>query len=153
VNSIDVIRFRRVAGICSVAVALLGAGWDLGGVAPAGVPGLPVGLAWEAETSPGLRQQQAAFLQRLRHADPHHQTIEKAVFNAQNDLGVILTRAVELDAVRPLLRTILTQLAQEFPGQDLTVIAYAPSQPPMEIGTARLHARTREMTYTPAVPQ
>jgi len=56
-------------------------------------------------------------------------------------------------AVRPLLRTILTQMAREFPGQDLTVIAYAPTQPPMQIGTARLHARTRQMTYTPAVSQ
>ena len=34
-----------------------------------------------------------------------------------------------------------------------TVIAYAPSEPPLKIGTARLHARTRQMTYTPAVSQ
>ena len=145
-------RLRRVAGSCCVAVALLGAPWDPCGVVPAGAQGLLTGRAWAAETARGLRQRQVAFLQRLRHADPHYQTIEKAVFNAENELGVILHRQVELDAVRPLMRTLLTQMAQDFPGQDLTVIAYTPSEPPREIGTARLHTRTREMTYTPAGP-
>jgi hypothetical protein len=36
-----------------------------------------------------------------------------------------------------------TQMAKAFPGQNLTVIAYAPSEPPMKIGTARLNARGR----------
>jgi hypothetical protein len=100
-----------------------------------------------------LRQRQVAFLHRLRQADPRYQTIEKAVLNEQNELGVILNRQVEMEAVRPLMKTLLTQMAKAFPGQNLTVIAYAPSEPPMKIGTARLQARTRRMTYTPAVPQ
>jgi hypothetical protein len=58
-----------------------------------------------------------------------------------------------MDAVRPLMRTLLTQMARAFPGRDLTVIAYAPTEPPRKIGTTRLNARTRKMTYTPAVPQ
>lgn len=143
----------RGVGLCSIGVVLVCAGWAIRGTAPAGAQGLPPMLAWDAGTSDSLRQRQVAFLQRLRQADPHAQTIEKAVFNAQNDLGVILNRDVELEAVRALLRTLLTQMAQEFPGHDLTVTAYAPTQPPMEIGTARLHARTREMTYIPAVPR
>ena len=40
-----------------------------------------------------------------------------------------------------------TEMAREFPGQDLTVLAYAPSNPPRKIGTARLDGRTREMSY------
>jgi hypothetical protein len=106
-----------------------------------------------ADAASDLRQRQIEFLHRIRQADPRSETIGKAVFNAQNELGIILTRHVELDAVRPLLRTLLTQMALAFPGHDLTVIAYAPTEPPMHIGTARLNARTREMTYTPAVPQ
>jgi hypothetical protein len=102
-------------------------------------------------TSSELRQQQVAFLHRLRQADPRYQTIEKAVLDEDNELGVILNRQVEMDAVRPLMKTLLTQMAKAFPGQNLTVIAYAPSEPPMKIGTARLNARTRRMTYTPAV--
>lgn len=96
-----------------------------------------------------LKQRQAAFLRRLRAADPQHQTIERAVFNEQNELGLILNRGVALDKIPPLMRSVLTQLARAFPGQDLTVLAYAPSNPPLKIGTARLNARTRDMTYTP----
>jgi hypothetical protein len=40
-------------------------------------------------------------------------------------------------------------MAKEFPGEDLTVVAYAPSEPPRKIGTAHLNARTRDMSYTP----
>ena len=100
-----------------------------------------------------LRQRQVAFLHQIRQADPRYQTIDKAVLNEQNELGVILNRHVDMDAVRPLMRTLLTQMAKAFPGHNLTVIAYAPTQPPMPIGTARLNARTRQMTYTPAVSQ
>jgi hypothetical protein len=96
-----------------------------------------------------LKQRQAAFLGRLRAADPQHQTIERAVFNQQNELGLILSRSVELDKIPALMRSVLTQMARAFPGQDLTVLAYAPSNPPRKIGTARLNARTRDMTYTP----
>jgi hypothetical protein len=92
-------------------------------------------------------------LHRIRQADPRYQTVDKAVLNAQNELGVILNRHVEMEAVRPLMRTLLTQMAKAFPRQDLTVIAYAPTQPPTPIGTARLNARTRQMTYSPAVSQ
>jgi hypothetical protein len=94
-----------------------------------------------------------AFLHRLRQADPRYQTIEKAVLNEQNELGVILNKHVDMEAVRPLMRTLLTQMAKAFPGHNLAVIAYAPTQPPMSIGTARLNARTRQMTYTPAATQ
>lgn len=144
---------RRMAGLCGVGLILVGAVWSTTVAAPYEVYDLlPV-----QERGPGaasdLRQRQIAFLHRLRQADPRYQTFDKAVLNEQNELGVILNRHVEMDAVRPLLRTLLSQMAREFPRQDLTVIAYAPTDPPRPIGTARLNARTRKMTYTPAVPQ
>jgi hypothetical protein len=92
----------------------------------------------------------AEFLNRIRSADPQYQTIQKAVLNEQNELGIILNRNVDLNSIAPLMRSLLTQMAKEFPNQDLTVIAYAPTDPPMKIGTGQLDARTREMTYTPA---
>jgi hypothetical protein len=101
------------------------------------------------KTDGDLKKSQIEFLNRLRKADPKHQTIERAVFNEQNELGVILNRGVELDKISALMRSILVQMARAFPGQDLTVLAYAPSNPPRKIGTARLNARTRDMTYTP----
>jgi hypothetical protein len=97
-----------------------------------------------------LKQRQADFLNRIREADAQHRTIERAMLNEQNELGLILGRTVEMDKVPDLMRTILGQMAREFPGQDLTVLAYTPSNPPHKIGTAKLNAQTRDMTYTPA---
>jgi hypothetical protein len=96
-----------------------------------------------------LKQRQIVFLKQIRKADPEHRTIERALFNEQNDLGLILNRSIELDKIPALMRTMLAQMARAFPGQDLTVLAYTPSNPPRKIGTARLNARTRDMTYTP----
>ncbi|MDQ3622570.1 MAG: hypothetical protein M3463_08790 [Verrucomicrobiota bacterium] len=96
-----------------------------------------------------FKDRQMAFLNRLREADPQKRTIDRAFLNEQNELGLILDRSVEMDKIRPLMTTMLTQMAAEFPGEDLTVLAYTPSDPPRKIGTARLNARTRDMTYTP----
>ncbi len=101
-----------------------------------------------AEASGSERQRQMAFLNRIRAADPQQRTIDRALLNEQNELGLVLDRTVEMDKIPDLMRTMLTQMAKEFPGQDLNVIAYAPSQPPRKIGTAHLNAQTRDMTYT-----
>jgi hypothetical protein len=96
-----------------------------------------------------FKQQQLAFLNRIREADPQQRTIERAMLNEQNELGLILDRNVEMNRIPDLMRMMLTEMAREFPGQDLTVLAYTPSNPPRKIGTARLDGRTREMNYVP----
>jgi len=101
------------------------------------------------ETVDDVKERQIKFLNRIRKADPEHQTIERALFNEQNELGLILNRNVEMDKIPALMRSMLTQMARVFPGQDLTILAYTPSNPPRKIATARLNARTRDMTYTP----
>lgn len=138
--------------MASCCAALLGTGRCDAVPLPAAPPftGVTEYGAYPLEEAQGdLRTRQVAFLRRLRAADPQHQTIERAVFNQQNDLGIILNRSVELDKIPALMRTVLIQMARAFPGQDLTVLAYTPSNPPRKIGTARLNARTRDMTYTP----
>ena len=114
---------------------------------PSDAPSYPSGNAGGSQ-----RQRQAEFLNRLRTADPQFKTIDKAVLNEQNELGLILDRSVSMDAIPTLMKTMLGQMAKEFPGQDLDVIAYAPSNPPMKIGAGHLDARTRDMTYTKANP-
>ncbi len=109
-------------------------------------------LSYPAGAAGSQRQRQAEFLNRLRAADPQFKTIDKAVLNEQNELGLILDRGVDLDSLPALMRTVLAQMAKEFPGQDLNVTAYAPSNPPLKIGTAHLDARTRDMTYTKEHP-
>jgi hypothetical protein len=96
-----------------------------------------------------FNQRQLAFLNRIRDADPQQRIIDRAMLNEQNELGLILDRNVEINRIPDLMRTMLTQMAREFPDQDLTVLAYAPSNPPRKIGTARLDGRTREMSYIP----
>jgi hypothetical protein len=96
-----------------------------------------------------VKQQQLAFLNRIREADPQQRTIERAMLNEQNELGIILDRNVGMDRIPDLMRMMLTEMAREFPGQDLTVLAYAPSNPPRKIGTAHLDGQTREMNYLP----
>ncbi len=95
---------------------------------------------------------EAAFLARIRRSDPDRQTILMARFNRQGELGVILGRRVPLDSVSALMRAMLARMAREFPGRDLTIVAYAPATPPLKVGTAHLNARTRGMSYTPARP-
>lgn len=96
-----------------------------------------------------FKQQQLAFLNRIREADPQQRTIERAMLNEQNELGIILDGNVEMDRIPDLMRMMLTEMAREFPGQDLTVLAYTPSNPPRKTGTAHLDGRTREMSYVP----
>lgn len=110
---------------------------------PSSNPQAPAGAG-----SRELKQRQADFLNRIRAADPQQRTIDRALLNEQNELGLILDRSVEMDKVPDLMRSMLTEMAREFPGQDLTVLAYAPSEPPRKIGTARLNAQTRDMSYT-----
>ena len=90
-----------------------------------------------------------AFLNRIREADPEHRTIDRALINEQNELGLILDRSVEMEKIPDLMRAMLKQMAGTFPEQDLTVVAYAPSNPPRKIGTAHLDASTRAMSYLP----
>jgi hypothetical protein len=95
-----------------------------------------------------MAQRQAEFLNRIRAADPQQRTIERALLNEQNELGLILDRSVPMEKIPELMQSMLTQMAGEFPRQNLTIVAYAPSEPPRKIGTARLNAETRDMTYT-----
>jgi hypothetical protein len=106
-------------------------------------------ITTQVSPSRELKERQIAFLNRIRKADPQGSTIDRALLNEQNELGLVLDRSVEMDKIPALMKTMLTRMASEFPGEDLTVLAYAPSNPPRKIGTARLDARSRDMTYTP----
>ncbi|MGI8604427.1 MAG: hypothetical protein ACR2OZ_15740 [Verrucomicrobiales bacterium] len=135
-------------GISALLIAVLGAlaGCD---APPPGISGEGHSHATEPVHAKDVKQRQMAFLNRIREADPQARTIDRALLNDGNELGLVLDRTVEMDKIPALMRTMLTKMASEFPGEDLTVLAYTPSNPPRKIGTARLNARTRDMTYTP----
>jgi hypothetical protein len=107
----------------------------------------------ETRVSTGATEQRRAdLLNRIRAADPQQATIQRALINERNELGLVLNRQTNLDDVPKLMKSMLAELDKAFPGQDHTVVAYTPTNPPRTIGTARLNARTRDMTYTPASP-
>ncbi len=139
---------RALAGLALLTTALLTACDPP--APPASAGSKPVSVSQVDDRSAGgIKGRQLAFLNRIREADPQHRTIDKALLNERNELGLILDHSVESDKVPQLLKGMLVQMAKEFPGQDLTVLAYTPSNPPHKIGTARLDARTRNMSYTP----
>jgi hypothetical protein len=76
----------------------------------------------QPSTGPEFKQRQIAFLNRIRDADPQQRVIDRAMLNEQNELGLILDRSVEMNRIPDLMRTLLTQMAREFPEQDLTVM-------------------------------
>lgn len=110
----------------------------------------PSARSAEARNLRSVEERRAALLNRIRSSDPQKVTIERAMINERNELGLILSRQTNLDDVPRLMKAMLTQMAEDFPGQDLTVVAYSPTEPPRTIGTARLNLRTRDMTYDSA---
>ena len=126
----------------------------LGACSPRSEPAVSPPQAQQSPASqpiigPEFKQRQIAFLNRIRDADPQQRVIDRAMLNEQNELGLILDRSVEMNRIPDLMRTFLTQMAAEFPNQDLTVIAYTPSNPPLKVATAHLDSRTKEMNYLP----
>jgi len=135
-------------GISLLGWALLTA-CDVAPTSTAPTPSTPATDSARSGSSRQLKQRQADFLNRIRAADPQQRTIDRALLNEQNELGLVLDRSVEMDRIPDLMRSILTEMSKEFPGQNLNVIAYAPTEPPRKIGTAHLNAQTRDMSYTP----
>src|SRR5687768_3013127 len=98
---------RATIGMCA---ALLAAGCD---APPSGSTGQTGGGSPVYQPAPptrDLRERQMAFLNRIREADPQQRTIERALLNENNELGLILDRTVEMDKIPNLMRTVLGQM-------------------------------------------
>ena len=144
----------RTSFLLAMATIMFSGSLLLGGCSPrseplAGSPQPQQNRASQPPTGEEFKQRQIAFLNRIRDADPQQRVIDRALLNERNELGLILDRSVEMNRIPDLMRTFLTQMAAEFPGQDLTVIAYTPSDPPLKVGTGHLDSRTKQMNYLP----
>ena len=118
---------------------------------------LGVGLGCALAEGPGAgpgpsalpRQARGAmFLTRIRLADPDYQLILMACLK-ENELNLLLSRDVTPEDLPVLVKGLLDQLSQQFPGENLSVIAFRPVVPLKEAGVARLNAGTGQITYTP----
>jgi len=102
-----------------------------------------------ATNAQGFKHRQMEFLNRIRDSDPQQQIIVRAMLNERKELGLIVNRNVEMQKIPSLMRALLTQMARRFSNQDFTILAYAPTKPPLKLGTAHLDTRTGDMAYLP----
>ena len=104
--------------------------------------------AERAAEVPETVQRHWTFLNRLRQNDPFD-VIDRTMVDEQNQLGVVLNSSVTPDKVPDLMKQVMKKMAAEFPDQDLTLSAYAPSNPLRKFGTIHLDGKSGEAVYTP----
>ncbi len=105
--------------------------------------------AERAAEVPESTQRHWNFLNRLRQEDAYSGAIHRTMLNEQNQLGVVLYSNVALETVPDLIRKVMTEMAQEFPQEDVDLVVYKVAVPPQKIGTAHVDGKTGEATYTP----
>ena len=96
-----------------------------------------------------LKVREAIFLNRLKKQDPAHPIIDRAMITEQNELAVVMNNGVEADKIPDVMKSVMEKMAQEFPEDDLAVVAFAPSDPPRRVGKATRNAKTKETAFTP----
>jgi len=93
---------------------------------------------------------QVDYLRHLRGTfDPQGQSYTNAVFNGENEIGIVVNPSLTTNSIVVMLRTFLSDMSMAFPGQDLAITALAPGNPPQEIGTSYFFARTNEVYFQP----
>ena len=105
--------------------------------------------AERAAEMPEATQVRWTFLNRLRQQEPFD-TIDRTLVDGQSQLGVVLDPGVTPDKATALMKQVMTEMAREFPREDITLIVYESSTPLRKLGTARLDGKTGEVIYTPA---
>lgn len=74
--------------------------------------------------------------------------VQDAYVRDNNKLGVVISPKVRPNEVRPLARSLAEGFHQSFPGQDLTVLMYAPDK--KLIMTAEYDHQSNQITYNVA---
>ena len=117
---------------------------------------LGAGVAWAQGEEPGAgpvsppvsrEARGAEFLTRIRVADPDYRLILMACLK-ERELNLLLSRYATARDVPILVKGLLEQLRQQFPGEDLSVVAFRPIVPLKEAATAKLQGTTGAITYT-----
>ncbi|WP_414752797.1 hypothetical protein [Anabaena sp. CCY 9910] len=72
--------------------------------------------------------------------------IQDAYVRDNNKLGVVISRQVRPNEVRPLVKSLTQGFRKNFPNQDLTVLVYGPDK--KLILTAKYDVQTNQIQYT-----
>jgi hypothetical protein len=105
--------------------------------------------AAQAAEAPESIQQQWTYLNRIRQSDALNSAIDRTMLDEQKHLGVVLSSSVTPDKVPALMRTMMTEMAKEFPRENVTLNVYVSANPLRKMGTAHLDGQTGEVTYIP----
>ena len=105
--------------------------------------------AERAAEAPESTQRHWTHLNRMRQTDAFNTVISRTLLEEQGQLGVVLYSSVLPDKVPMLMRQLMSEMAKEFPTEDLTLGVYGASSPPHKIGTAHVDGKTGESTYAP----
>ena len=117
--------------------------------AEAPTPSVQQQRAKRAAEVPASTQRHWTFLNRIRQEDAYSGALHRTMLNEQNQLGLVLYSTVALETVPDLMRQVMTEMAKEFPNEEVTVAVYQVAVPPKRIGTAHLDGKTEEASYTP----
>jgi hypothetical protein len=154
-------RPTRVLSPLALALSLAGCRSQPGATPPAPPPAPPssatvhrtataperTASAPETGSAKALRQKQIAFLNGLRRSDPQFALVREVRSDAGGEPALMLQRELPAKTANALLKAALARLMQEFPGEDLKIAAYAPTQPSVPIGAAQLDAETLQISY------
>ncbi|HEY1582798.1 MAG TPA: hypothetical protein VGF73_06850 [Chthoniobacterales bacterium] len=118
-------------------------------VAAAATPSIQQQRMEQAAEVPPATQKVWTYLNRLRQEDAFSPAIARTLVNDQNQLGLVLYSKVTPAQIPELIHKLMTEMAQEFPHRDLTLVIYGESSPLHQVGTAHLDGQTGAASYTP----
>lgn len=104
--------------------------------------------AARAAEVPESIQEKWTHLNRIRQNESL--SIERTLVNEQNQLGIVFDATVAPDKVEGLMQKVMTEMAHEFPQEDIDVTAYHSSNPPRPLGIAHVNGQSGQITFTPA---
>lgn len=116
---------------------------------PPPTPSVQQKRAEQPAAVPESTQRHWTFLNRIRQEDAFSDSLQRTLLNEQKQVGIVLYSSVKPETVPDLMRQVLAQIAQKFPGEDATFVVYASGTPPRKIGVAHLDGKTEETSYTP----
>ena len=102
---------------------------------------------------PEATRRHLMFLNQIRQDDALSSSIHRTTLTDEKQIGVVLYSTVKPEAVPGFMRWTLTEMAHEFPGEDVSILVFMTATPPQKIGEARLDGKTGEISYTAAEPQ
>ena len=69
------------------------------------------------------------------------------------EIAIMLSPDLALDEVPTVMEQAAKDLARRFPGIDLTIVGYAPADPPMPVGRADFNSRTGQTSFKWELPK